>query len=162
MERRTILVGALAVVLVAAGGVFAAELFVPERVTAVDESPVGDDAEALKTGTFVGKAGHDVSGTVTLYRDGDGYFLLFEEYEQTQGPDVFVYLTPSSDPDTGEEVAAGTRVLVDGGADGGESTKVGTFVQRLPDDVDPNEYDGVSIWCDRFGVPFGAAALERA
>jgi hypothetical protein len=72
---------------------------------------------------------------------------------------VFVYLTPGDAPNTRSDVEAGVRVLVDGGADGGESTVTGTFVQRLPDDVDPTGLNGVSIWCDRFSVAFGFAPL---
>jgi hypothetical protein len=95
-----------------------------------------------------------------LRRTGGGHALLFEEYSQTQGPDVFVYLTPSPTPETSADVAAGVKVLLDGGADGGESTKEGTFEQRLAADVAPDAYEGVSIWCDRFSTPFGAATLE--
>ncbi|WP_129114822.1 DM13 domain-containing protein [Halegenticoccus tardaugens] len=160
MKRRTLLVGAGALGTAAVGGTLAAELFLPERSTAAAEGSIPPDADALKEGSFVGKDGHRVSGTVTLYRDGDGHFLRFEDYEQTQGPDVFVYVTPAPDPDTSEEIAEGRKVLIDGGADGGESTKVGTFVQRLPEGTDPEGYEGVSIWCDRFAVPFGAATLE--
>jgi hypothetical protein len=158
MRRRTVLKGVGVVAGVGAVGFTANELFAPERSTAVVEAeePTGIP---LKRGQFVGKANYRVSGTVTLYRDDEGHYLRFEAYEQTQGPDVFVYLTPAADPDTASEVNAGVRVLVDGGADGGESTKEGTFTQRLPADVDPTGFMGVSIWCDRFAVPFGAATL---
>lgn len=159
MKRRTVLKGVGAVAGLGVVGVTANELFAPERATAVVEAerPTGTP---LKRGEFVGKDNHRVSGTVTLYEDGEGYSLRFEEYAQTQGPDVFVYLTPAADPDTTSEVRAGVKVLVDGGADGGESTKEGTFTQRLPADVDPTGFMGVSIWCDRFSVPFGAATLS--
>jgi hypothetical protein len=101
---------------------------------------------------------------VELARDADGLFLQFRDYEQTQGPDVFCYLTPGEDPDTAEEIGAGVKVLVDGGADGGEITKTGTFAQSLPDDlgIPPEETSGVGIWCDNFSVPFGAATLVEA
>lgn len=159
MKRRTVLKGVGGLVGLGVAGVAVNELFVPERSTAVVEAgePVG---RPLKRGAFVGKDGHRVSGTVTLFADDEGYLLRFEDYRQTQGPDVFVYLTPAADPDTTSEVRAGVKVLVDGGADGGESTKEGTFTQRISGDIDPAEYMGVSIWCDRFAVPFGAATLE--
>ena len=159
---RLVVVGVV-VALVAVGGFLASDLFLPEQSTTVNEAPVPADATAVKSGTFSGAdAAHDVSGTVTLYQDGDGYFLRFENYQQTQGPDVFVYLTPAENPETSADVEAGTKVLVDGGADGGESTKEGTFTQRLPADFDPGRYDGVSIWCDDFSVPFGSASLSDA
>lgn len=159
MNRRTVLKGVGGLVGLGAAGVAANELFAPERATAVveAEAPVGTP---LKRGTFVGKGSYRVSGTVTLFADDEGHVLRFEDYRQTQGPDVFVYLMPAADPDTTSEVRAGVKVLVDGGADGGESTKEGTFTQRISGDVDPAAFMGVSIWCDRFSVPFGAATLE--
>jgi hypothetical protein len=114
----------------------------------------------LKRGEFVGKDGHECSGTVELARDEDGYFLQFTDYEQTQGPDVYCYVTPAPDPDTSDEIDAGRKVLVDGGADDGELTKTGTFAQSLPDAVDVDAASGVGAWCDDFGVPFGAATLD--
>ncbi|PSP71888.1 hypothetical protein BRC86_14190 [Halobacteriales archaeon QS_3_64_16] len=156
--------GVLVLAIVTAGVVVAVELFAPEQATQVDESAaaagVSSSARVLETGTFSGKTGHQVAGTVTVFRDGTGYYLRFENYSQTQGPDVFVYLTPAGDPETTEEVEAGRKIRIDGGADGGESTKEGTFAQRLLDDVDPTQYNGVSIWCEDFGVPFGSATLR--
>jgi hypothetical protein len=129
----------------------------------VSEAAVPADATVIKTGTLSGTdAAHDVSGTVMLYRDSNGHFLRFEAYQQTQGPDVFVYLTPAGNPETKADIKAGTKVLIDGGADGGESTKEGTFTQRLPSDFNPDAYNGVSIWCDDFSVPFGSATLSDA
>jgi hypothetical protein len=163
MNRRLLTVLAVVGVvgLAVVAGPALVDLFAPERSTTVAEAGPGADAEVLATGTFEGAdAAHEVSGTVSLVREGGDHYLFFENYSQTQGPDVFVYLTPEGDPSTAEQVDAGTKVLVDGGADGGESTKEGTFRQALPADVDPTQYRGVGIWCDDFGVPFGWATLE--
>ncbi|MFC6961897.1 DM13 domain-containing protein [Halocatena marina] len=124
-----------------------------------NEEPSG--GTVLKSGTFAGKADHECSGTVELVEDADGLFLQFREYQQTQGPDVFCYLTPAEDPDTSEEIDAGTKVLIDDGADGGEITTVGTFSQRLPNGLKIADLSGVGIWCENFSVPFGAATLSR-
>ncbi len=154
---------AIVLVLVAAlgvGYVIADTYFLPESSTTVSEAPTASgSAVEMASGTFSGKAGHQVSGTVRLEQDDDGFFLRFEDYQQTQGPDVYVYLTPAEDPDTVSEISAGRKILIDGGADGGESTKEGTFVQRLPADIDIDRYNGVAIWCDRFSTPFGSAPL---
>jgi Electron transfer DM13 len=160
---KLVVIGIVAIGLVVVGGPLVADVFLPEQSTTVSEASVSTDATVIKTGTFSGAdAAHDVSGTVTLYRDSDGHFLRFEAYQQTQGPDVFVYLTPAETPETKADIEAGTKVRIDGGADGGESTKEGTFTQRLPPDFDPNAYNGVSIWCDDFSVPFGSATLSDA
>jgi hypothetical protein len=163
VERRTLLVGAGAVavaLLLAVALIGPSDFFLPEQSTLVQEGAATAGDEVLARGTFVGAAGHDVSGTVLLMRDDAGLYLRFENYSQQQGPDVFVYVTPSETPDTTSEIDAGTRVLVDGGADGGESTKEGTFTQRLPEGVTAEEIGGVGIWCDRFATPFGYAELS--
>lgn len=134
--------------------------FLPEEATTVMGPGPENSASVLKAGSFSGAAGHDVSGQISIVETDGGYALQFENYEQTQGPDVYVYLTPSPSPNTSDEIDAGIRIRIDGGADDGESTKEGTFRQPLPDDIDPDRYDGVAIWCDQFGVPFGYAALE--
>jgi hypothetical protein len=160
MKRRTVLGGIGGGIALLGAGAVGFELFAPERATRVDEDvTTGAGTTVLKTGEFVGKANHRCAGTVDLVEDADGHLLQFREYEQTQGPDVFCFLTPAADPDTGDEIAAGRKVLVDGGADGGEMTKTGTFAQRLPDDVDPAATNGVGIWCENFSTPFGAATL---
>jgi len=155
------------VVLVVVAGVAVAALgagyVLPEDDTTVHETDeVTENVTVLKNGTFQGVEGHDVSGTVSLRQDEEGYYLYFQNYEQTQGPDVFIYLTNDSRPTERTHIYDAEKVLIDGGADGGESTVEGTFVQRLPDDVDPSRFDGIAVWCDDFSIPFGYATLEPA
>jgi hypothetical protein len=171
MKRRTVLGAAGGLVVLGGGGYLGWELFAPERETRVSEeravmadgtSGSETETQVLKRGEFVGKDNHRCSGTVELARDDSGLFLQFRDYEQTQGPDVFCYLTPDEDPDTTAAIDAGVKVLIDGGADGGEITKTGTFSQPLSDDVAVDAMNGVGIWCDRFAVPFGAATLTES
>lgn len=159
-SRRRRLLAVVLFAVVVAGGLIVQTFFFPERSTMVDEGPVtSSGANVLASGTFTGTTGHRVSGTVRLVEDDDGFALHFEDYRQTQGPDVYVYVTPAAAPDSRAEIAAGRKVLLDGGADGGESTKEGTFVQRLPAEVAIGDVRGVAIWCDQFAVPFGYATL---
>ncbi len=164
ITRRTLLIGggalALVALLISVAIIGPSDFFLAERSTQVEETPVDEGAEVLKRGSFVGAAGHDVSGTVLLMQDADGLFLRFENYSQTQGPDVFAYVTPASTPDTKTEITAGTKIRIDGGADDGEITKEGTFTQRLPDGVSATDISGVGIWCERFATPFGYAELS--
>lgn len=114
----------------------------------------------LKSGSFEGKTGHKVQGDIKIVEVNGETYLRFESYSQTQGPDVFVYLTPSKDPTSSKEISEGRKIRIDGGPDGGEITKEGNFNQKIPDDTDVEKYQGVSIWCDAFSVPFGAATLN--
>jgi len=161
MRRRTwYLLGAAAALAVVAGA-FALPYFLPEEGRTVrEDAPIAVvGTEVLGQGSFRGEAGHHVSGTVKLLLVDGVAYLRFENYSQTQGPDVYVYLTPSAMPDTNEEVQAGVRILLDGGAGAGESTQEGDFNQRLPDGLDLASFRGVAVWCDRFNVPFGYATL---
>lgn len=165
--KRPELVLLVTTIIAIVGIVVAGPLFLPEEATVVEATPTpaGIDrgpTTVVATGTFEGKAGHTVRGQVSLVEDAQGYLLRFEAYEQTQGPDVYIYLTQTTDPDTSAAIGSGYKVRIDGGAGDGESTKVGTFEQRLPDGLDPQAFRGVAVWCDRFSTPFGAATLEPA
>jgi hypothetical protein len=168
MQRRQYALGiggiGVAVLLVALVVIGPGDFFLAERSTQVDESnPDLADATVLETGTFSGAAGHDLSGTVSLLRAENGdLHLRFEDYQQQQWPDVFIYVTPGESPTTREAVEAGTKVLIDGGSDGGESTKVGNFAQKIPAGVTAEDINGVSAWCDQFSTPFGEATLTAA
>lgn len=163
-QRRTLLVGVAVLAVIALGVAITvigpSDFFVPEQSTQVDDKTMLADGQVLKQGSFVGTAGHEVIGTVILAEDEEGLYLRFENYSQTQGPDVYVYVTPASTPDSTQEIREGRKILIDGGADGGESTKEGTFVQRLPDDVSAEDINGIGIWCEGFRTPFGYAELS--
>ncbi len=137
---------------------------VPRAGEGTDVSNMPGDAPmtgstVLAEGTWGGKAGHSASGTVQLLQVGEQYYLRFEDFEMTSGPMVYLYLTPAQDADTKSEIDAGVRILIDGGADGGEATKRGTFNQLLSAGLDIAQYPGVAAWCDDFNVPFGTAPL---
>lgn len=159
------------VALLAAGGVLAAAVafaawmwFLPEGSTTASEN-LPDEfraAAVVATGTFRGgDAAHHTGGSVSLLRAADGSSILrFENYTQTDGPDVYVYLTEGTMPDgTADVEGAGTRLLVPGGAEGGHSTVRGDFNVPVPAGVDVTKYKAVAIWCDRFNTLFGYAPL---
>lgn len=164
MKRRTwIIAGAAAVVLGIVALIVVRAYFWPEQATrANDAAPEG--ATIVATGAFAGAGDgvHHVSGTAKILRVGESYVLRFEDYDQTQGPDVFVYLTTSAAPSSKSEIESGLRILIQGGAEGGESTKEGSFQQPLPAGFAPEKYHGIAIWCDRFDTLFGRAELSAA
>ncbi|HEX9817227.1 MAG TPA: DM13 domain-containing protein [Candidatus Thermoplasmatota archaeon] len=169
-----LIVAAAVVAILALIFVSMSDRFLPEKTQNLSEAAPGAgegtgasgmpgdtmmNATVLSEGTWGGKAGHSASGHVELLRVGEQYYLRFEDFEMTSGPMVYLYLTPSADGDTEAEIDAGVRILIDGGADGGEATKRGTFNQILPAGLDITKYHGVAAWCDDFSVPFGTAAL---
>lgn len=155
MQRRNLLVlGALAV------GAFAfigLKYFAPKGSTDVDHEAPADHAERLAGGQFSGAdAAHHVEGTVTVVRDGDDALLRFEGYDATNGPDVYFYISPDRE---GEYNEAATKILVPGGAEDGQATLRGNFNVPLPADIDPETIGSVIVWCKRFSVTFGTAAV---
>lgn len=103
------------------------------------------------SGNFVdADSSHSTSGDVFTVKTDDGIYLRFENFEATNGPDLYVYLAKS-----GGKTSEGIRL---------EKLKgnVGDQNYLLPAGVDLTEYDKVVIWCKAFDVDFGYAELSKA
>lgn len=123
---------------------------------ASDSTSVKESAgpRALSTGSFASRNRYTVTGTATVFELDDGTRTLrLEDFESTNGPDLFVYLTASDSADSDPDLDAD---FVDLGVLRGN---VGNQNYALPATVDLDRYDTVVIWCRRFSVGFGAADL---
>lgn len=185
MQKSTVAVAVLVVASLAVAGWFVADAyFLPEESRRVDQplpsmDTAGTDTmedgmedgameenasmspglRALARGVFRdGDSLHHVGGTVTLYEMDGAPFLRFEDYEATDGPDVYIYLVRGA---TDTVDADDVKVLVPEGKDG-HATLRGNFNVPLPAGMDWTSYDGIVVWCDRFDVEFGSAALSAA
>jgi len=108
----------------------------------------------LAVGSFVSRNRYTVTGTATTYQLEDGERLLrLEDFESTNGPDLFVYLTVAGADD---DDAALDADFVDLGVLSGN---IGSQNYVIPADVDLDRYDSVVIWCRRFTTSFGVADL---
>ncbi|MGW8766823.1 DM13 domain-containing protein [Streptomyces sp. NPDC055815] len=111
-------------------------------------------------GSFISHE-HDTTGVVKVVRLADGtHTLRLEGLDTSNGPDLRVLLSDAPV----KEGKAGWRVFDDGKYVTLAKLKGNKGDQNypLPADVDWSKYPSVSIWCDRFDVSFGAAALARA
>jgi len=153
---------AIAVVLVLILGLF--YWFRPDRLftnVRVDEvMPAAQGAAAalpIELGTFYTIL-HPTAGTATIYKMADGtHMLRFTNFHTSNGPDVHVYMVAADDA---KDAATVERAgFVDLGVIKGN---VGDQNYILPSDLDMTKYRAVSIWCKRFSVNFGAAALMPA
>lgn len=134
-----------------------------EEPDAVDEptdgataspEPVADKPVALAVGSFASRNRYTVTGTATTYELPDGSRILrLEDFESTNGPDLFVYLTVGDQADDDATLDAD---FVDLGVLRGN---VGNQNYDIPAEVDLSRYDTVVIWCRRFTTSFGAADL---
>jgi hypothetical protein len=136
--------------------------FRPERLVVnrrVDEAlPTGQgglSAQALESGRFYSIL-HPTEGTATIFQMGDGARVLrLTSFHTSNGPDVHVYMVAADDAkDAATVQQAG---FIDLGVLKGN---IGDQNYILGSDVDLGKYRAVSIWCKRFSVNFGAAALK--
>jgi electron transfer DM13 len=114
---------------------------------------------ALTTGTFIAGStpGDKAGGKATIYRLEDGKPLLrLEDFSTTNGPDLFVVLSSSANPDQ-DGLKNGAYLQLDA-----LKGNVGNQNYELPADVDLSQYQSVVIWCRTFNVVFGYAALQSA
>lgn len=107
---------------------------------------MGNDQNILiKSGTFVGLAGHQAKGLAKIIQVEDSSFLRFEDFEVTNGPDLRVYLTPNGD------VKNGIHLEKLKGSKGNQNYSI--------DNIDITQYNVIVIYCQPFGVYFASADL---
>lgn len=126
----------------------------PTADATATQDPVADEPVALAVGSFESRNRYTVTGTATTYELPDGRRILrLEEFESTNGPDLFVYLTVG---DHADDDATLDAEFVNLGVLRGN---VGNQNYDIPDEVDLSRYDSVVIWCRRFTRSFGVADL---
>ena len=123
-------------------------------------TPAAEPAAAVvvSTGSFITHE-HETSGTARLVRNPDGsHQVELADLDTSDGPDLRVWLTDQKV----REGSAGWRVFDDGKwvELGRLKGNRGDQVYPLPAELDPADFRSLSIWCKRFAVSFGAAALQ--
>jgi len=163
MTKRNIIIGVGIIALATAWYAFRPELLFVNK-TVSEEFPGGPamasiekGAIAVTKGNFKGLA-HETKGLASIYQLADGKRTLrLTEFATSNGPDVHVYLVAA-------EVEKGNDVVKEAGFIdlGSMKGNIGDQNYEIPVDADLNKYRTVSIWCARFGVNFGTAALASA
>ena len=159
MQKYRIILPVVAIVFLVAWYAFRPErLFVNQRVH--EELPTAQAANSparlLASGKFHSVA-HATSGTAAVYQLANGTRLLrFTDFKTSNGPDVHVYLFAADDARDSESVKKADFVDL-----GSIKGNIGDQNYTLSSDVDFSKYRAVSVWCKRFSVNFGAAALSK-
>lgn len=160
MSKRNILIGVGVVVLAIAWYAFRPELLFINK-TVSDEFPGGATVASIERGPMVVTKGafkglaHETKGLASIYQLPDGKRTLrLTEFETSNGPDVHVYLT-SAEVDKGNDSIKEAGFIDLGSMKGNK----GDQNYDIPADADLNKFKNVAIWCARFGVNFGQAAL---
>lgn len=115
--------------------------------------PASSDTQGLleRAGTFAGADEfHFGRGTARLVETAPGsYVVRLEDFEVRNGPDLFVYLSPSPDGYADGAVELG-RLKADRGNQNYE----------VPPGTDVGAARSVVIWCRQFAVLFATAPLD--
>jgi hypothetical protein len=91
---------------------------------------------------------HNAEGQVKVIKLSNGSnFLRLEDFRSTNGPDLYVYLSP--DKSNSDFVNLGKL-----------KGNVGDQNYKIPEGTDLSKYDTVLIWCQAFSVLFGSAELD--
>lgn len=121
------------------------------------QKPAPKRPEVLLTGALITHE-HETTGKVAVLALPDGSRILrIENLDTSDGPDLKVWLTDAKVLPG----RAGWHVFDDGRYRnlGNLKGNRGNQNYAIPQDVDLENFRSVSIWCDRFNVSFGAAAL---
>lgn len=124
---------------------------VSQNTTVSSEQVANVAAEkVLLSGSFVdGDAIHKGSGNAKVIQTDEGPVLSFENFKVTNGPDLFVYLSPNP---AGEDLGSFASL--------GKLQKIeGNQVYALPDNY--QDYETVVIWCRAFSTTFSTASLVQ-
>jgi len=149
VKKLLILVGV--VIVVGFGYWTISPLFITKEVN--EASPISTstpemEGSMMASGSFSGLAGHNGKGTAQLIETQEATFVRFQEdFEVTNGPDLFVYLGKdgSYDPEANLGALKGN---------------VGSQNYAIPPEIEIDKYNEVWVWCRAFSVPFAVAPLR--
>ena len=102
----------------------------------------------IASGTFEGRSKHVTTGTVTIKREaGKTYAVLGSDFSLDGAP------APTLGFANGEKFDLATEFTK-------LASKTGAQTYEIPADIDPAKYDHFVVWCSKFAVPLGTAALK--
>ena len=139
------------------------KLFIDDRVS---EPPPGQaaaggaetaaavpDLTTLSSAPFTSYE-HHTRGRALILRVRDGQrFLRFEDFRTSNGPDVRVYLSAAAAGGPGDRFDDEYVEL------GHLKGNIGSQNYRIPAGLDLGRFRSAVVWCKRFSVAFGAAAV---
>lgn len=113
-------------------------------VKAEDKSTLAG-GKVIETGSFTGQSDHVVSGDFQIIKKGEIHYLVLQNnFEFDGAPDPKIGFS-KNDKFTENSLFSGLN------ADAGKQ------IYRLPFGFNPNQYDEVTIWCDKFDVDLAEA-----
>lgn len=120
-------------------------IFLVTSFTAVDRVLAED---VVATGSFVGQTNHVTRGTATIEQSASGeYFVVLgKDFSLDGAPDPKVGLG-----NDGYQKSAKLGEL---------TSNKGRQVYPIPAHLNPEDFNEIWIWCERFSVPLGVAKIS--
>ncbi len=111
-------------------------------------SAPGAAEQVVGQGVFTGASGHTTSGSVRIVKTTVGFSLVL-------GPDFFLDGAPDPKVGFGKQGVYDRQSQLD-------HLRANRGQQRyaIPASVPVETYDEVYIWCEKYSVPLGVAAIE--
>ena len=108
---------------------------------------IAPDATTVASGSFEGRSDHVTTGSVTIRKADDGYYVVLAEDFSLDG---------APDPKLG----FGNPDYVVESQFSALNSKTGAQTYKLPENIDPMDYSQIYVWCEKFSVPLGVASLQ--
>jgi len=125
----------------------------PEVAKAPIEADKNFVAAMMKMGIFE-RLNYMTSGAAMLENKGGKHFVVFgDDFTTPNGPDLVVYLTKNTGPSTRQDVRDGIQLAP-------LKSVMGKQVYEIPEGVDVNQFNSVTIHCRAFNVPWSYAPLK--
>ncbi|PZD72686.1 hypothetical protein C1752_03522 [Acaryochloris thomasi RCC1774] len=113
--------------------------------TVIQAADVLEGASLIQSSSFTGENDHTVSGKVEIVKQGDIYYLILgEDFSFDGAPDPRLGF---SNNDSFASASTFSGLNLDSGKQ----------IYRLPATLDVGNYDELTIWCEKFGVPLAEA-----
>jgi hypothetical protein len=134
------------------------KLFINKQVNEAAPVQTQDASTPIYTGRFVGEA-HKTSGRATIFKQADGSRLLrLTDFSTSNGPQLHVLLVDGKNPASAKDFSLTAIKNIDLGDLKGNQ---GDQSYQFPGDVNLQEFDAVTIYCERFHANFGSAVLQE-
>lgn len=106
-------------------------------------------SQVVASGTFEGRSSHETSGGVSILKTASGHVAVLEgDFSLDGAPDPTLGFGKSG------SFAQATEFTE-------LKSNTGLQVYAIPDGVNPSDFDEFYVWCRKFSVPLGVAALAH-
>lgn len=157
--KRFLLVAVCLIILAGLWYAFRPEkLFINKKVDEAAPTQAAGQLKPLLTGRLVGEV-HKTSGRATVYQQADGTRILrLTDFSTSNGPALHVLLIDGHAPEANKDFSLTAVANVDLGDLKGNQ---GDQDYTIPNNVDFQKMNTVSIYCERFHANFGSAELDE-